>query len=339
MLSSPPLQLEIKSAVTGDPREQADLDAVKEGENDEVFCQKLRGHGQTTDHASNDEGEIVGDDDDNRDSDPNRNCLSRLITRPQLSTPKPTQNPRRRRPTRSKMSLVSFAVLLVVAALFSSRHQNQSFHPRGGRQSRHNESQYQYKFRQRRRNLGQKFNRAIKSKNFADYSCEDMHQLREHYYGESDMKIIVDNNSESDSIMNSSNSEKEGVNVSYLQQPEQQQHEEPLSPYLYYSVAQFECDFSQTCNDGEGIFLPMVFCSSIDAVGASEPQVHNDGGSTAGEGLGGSSYFQSKQFLLWSTSIPLILLLLVLFRVLGSTGEEFFSPALELYRYANDGTF
>ena len=136
-------------------------------------------------------------------------------------------------------------------------------------------------------------------------------------------EVVADSNSES----KSNSKKKEELNVSYSQLHEEEQ-EQPSS-YLYYSMAHFECDFARTCNDGEGIFLPMVFCRPVEAEceGKSEPQAD----------VGGSSFFPSKQFLLWLTSVPLILLLLVLFRVLGSTGEEFFSPSLELYRYENTG--
>uniref|UniRef100_A0A7S3L734 Sodium/calcium exchanger membrane region domain-containing protein n=1 Tax=Amphora coffeiformis TaxID=265554 RepID=A0A7S3L734_9STRA len=63
-----------------------------------------------------------------------------------------------------------------------------------------------------------------------------------------------------------------------------------------------QCAYAQTCNDGEGIFVPAVYCSTT----------------------------YSPQFLSLCWGVPLILFLLVLFRILGSTAEEFFSPGLEM---------
>lgn len=61
------------------------------------------------------------------------------------------------------------------------------------------------------------------------------------------------------------------------------------------------CDFAQTCNDGEGLFAPTIYC--------------HDNTTT------------------WMLLLfpPLILLLAVLFRILGSTAEEFFAPGLETF--------
>jgi hypothetical protein len=64
-----------------------------------------------------------------------------------------------------------------------------------------------------------------------------------------------------------------------------------------------QCDFAQTCNDGDGIFAPIVFC---------HPNL-------------------SSGTLIMPTSPPRVLFLIVLFRVLGSTAEEFFSPGLEMF--------
>lgn len=59
------------------------------------------------------------------------------------------------------------------------------------------------------------------------------------------------------------------------------------------------CDFAQTCNDGEGLFAPTIYCHDNTTI--------------------------------WMLLLfpPLILLLSVLFRILGSTAEEFFAPGLE----------
>ena len=62
------------------------------------------------------------------------------------------------------------------------------------------------------------------------------------------------------------------------------------------------CAYAKTCNDGDGIFAPIVFCSQT----------------------------YSTRFLSVCLGIPLTLLLIILFRVLGSTAEEFFSPGLEM---------
>ena len=171
--------------------------------------------------------------------------------------------------------------------------------------------------RQARRKLGSsnKFNRAMESHYFGEFSCEDMHKLRERHYYE-----YVEN-------LQQQVNEEGG---------EEQEHNSNL---LYYKLDNFECDFATTCNEGEGIFLPMVFCSSTSATTTTDN--HHDNStqppesSTNGSWLSSDSFFNDttnrKQFLIFITSIPLLLYLLVLFRVLGSTGEEFFSPALELY--------
>ena len=62
------------------------------------------------------------------------------------------------------------------------------------------------------------------------------------------------------------------------------------------------CAYAQTCNDGDGIFAPIVYCSEE----------------------------YSTRFLSLCLGVPLALFLIILFRVLGSTAEEFFSPGLEM---------
>ena len=66
---------------------------------------------------------------------------------------------------------------------------------------------------------------------------------------------------------------------------------------------ELQCAFARTCNDGDGIFAPIVYC---------HPTL-------------------STQTLMILLSPPLILFLTILFRVLGSTAEEFFSPGLEMF--------
>ena len=63
-----------------------------------------------------------------------------------------------------------------------------------------------------------------------------------------------------------------------------------------------QCAYAQTCNDGDGIFAPILYCSTR----------------------------YSTQFLSLALGIPLVLFLILLFRILGSTAEEFFSPGLEM---------
>lgn len=54
------------------------------------------------------------------------------------------------------------------------------------------------------------------------------------------------------------------------------------------------CAYAQTCNDGDGIFAPVVYCSQK----------------------------YSMRFLVLCLGPPLILFLIILFRILGSTAEE-----------------
>jgi sodium/potassium/calcium exchanger 6 len=63
-----------------------------------------------------------------------------------------------------------------------------------------------------------------------------------------------------------------------------------------------QCLFSKTCNNGEGVFAPFVFCHSWAP----------------------STYC-------WLLSPLLLLWLITLFRMLGSTAEYFFSPSLEMF--------
>lgn len=71
------------------------------------------------------------------------------------------------------------------------------------------------------------------------------------------------------------------------------------------------CLFATTCNDGEGILLGhFIFCSD---------QYNEDIDTKI-----------SRTLLLWLVCSPLALLLVLLFRILGSTAEEFFSPGLEM---------
>ena len=67
---------------------------------------------------------------------------------------------------------------------------------------------------------------------------------------------------------------------------------------------EIRCAFARTCNDGEGIFLSTVFCN-------------NERLSTASWCI-----LLSPALLLW---------MVLLFRMLGSTAEDYFSPSLEMF--------
>lgn len=89
---------------------------------------------------------------------------------------------------------------------------------------------------------------------------------------------------------------------------EQALTEDDFSEYSCDNLYQHElnhderCAYAQTCNDGDGIFAPIIYCSTR----------------------------YSTRFLSLVLGIPLIMFLIILFRILGSTAEEFFSPGLEM---------
>lgn len=64
-----------------------------------------------------------------------------------------------------------------------------------------------------------------------------------------------------------------------------------------------QCAFAKTCNDGEGVWMPFVFCSSRHSV----------------KTLSG---IMAPFVLLW---------MIIMFRLLGSTAEDYFSPSLEYF--------
>jgi sodium/potassium/calcium exchanger 6 len=64
-----------------------------------------------------------------------------------------------------------------------------------------------------------------------------------------------------------------------------------------------QCQFARTCNSGEGIWAEFVFCS----------KKHN------------------TITLFWILSPIMLLWMITLFRLLGSTAEDYFSPALEMF--------
>jgi len=76
--------------------------------------------------------------------------------------------------------------------------------------------------------------------------------------------------------------------------------------YMYEETpnpGQARCQFARTCNQGAGIWAPFVFCSAT----------------------------LSETFLVSLISPVIVLWLVLLFRMLGSTAEDYFSPALEMF--------
>jgi sodium/potassium/calcium exchanger 6 len=65
------------------------------------------------------------------------------------------------------------------------------------------------------------------------------------------------------------------------------------------------CRFAKTCNGGDGVFAPVVFCSST---------------------LSYSTWC-------WILSPFLLLWMVILFRMLGSTAEDYLSPSLEMFSF------
>lgn len=66
-----------------------------------------------------------------------------------------------------------------------------------------------------------------------------------------------------------------------------------------------QCAFAETCNQGEGVWAPFVFCSAK----------------------------YSRTFLCAMLSPLMLLWLVLLFRMLASTAEDYFSPALEMFSF------
>lgn len=75
--------------------------------------------------------------------------------------------------------------------------------------------------------------------------------------------------------------------------------------YIYEEVSEAEdvCNYAKTCNGGEGVWAPWVFCSSTMSVYASFALL-------------------SPIAILW---------MVILFRLMGSTAEDFFSCSLEMF--------
>lgn len=77
--------------------------------------------------------------------------------------------------------------------------------------------------------------------------------------------------------------------------------------YIYEKVPDAgdeQCRFARTCNDGEGVWAPFVFCH----------------------------YNKFSAVTLFLAISPIMIVWMVtLFRLLGSTAEDFFSPSLEMF--------
>jgi len=72
-----------------------------------------------------------------------------------------------------------------------------------------------------------------------------------------------------------------------------------------------QCSFAQTCNSGSGLFASFIFCQQSN---------------------GNESFFNFSWKVWVGLLSPLLTIwLVILFRMLGSTAEEFFSPSLEMF--------
>ncbi|KAL7542704.1 hypothetical protein ACHAXR_012088 [Thalassiosira sp. AJA248-18] len=78
-----------------------------------------------------------------------------------------------------------------------------------------------------------------------------------------------------------------------------------------------KCDFAHSCNEGDGIIFPSLFCDE------------NSDTNTFGDGVHHNHSSNRQLNMLILTFLSLTLLLL--FRLLSSTTDEFFSPGLELF--------
>ena len=78
----------------------------------------------------------------------------------------------------------------------------------------------------------------------------------------------------------------------------------PTPTYDSSSSSTKRCQYASTCDDNEGLLLPFVFCHT--------------------------SIFSTTAWLILLSPI-VILILTLLFRLLGSTAEDYFSPSLEMF--------
>jgi sodium/potassium/calcium exchanger 6 len=81
------------------------------------------------------------------------------------------------------------------------------------------------------------------------------------------------------------------------------------------------CKFAMTCNDGDGILFPSLFCTTAPT--------NNTDSTKQGYTSPRNNSLQSLSRILLIVGLSLVLLLL--FRLLNSTTDEFFSPGLELF--------
>ena len=89
-----------------------------------------------------------------------------------------------------------------------------------------------------------------------------------------------------------------------------------------------QCKFAHDCNEGEGIIFPSLFCDYDDH---TTPTTDNNDGSTTASAPPSSSQHTNIQYHHIPLLVFLSLCLLLLFRLLNSTTDEFFSPGLELF--------
>ena len=118
--------------------------------------------------------------------------------------------------------------------------------------------------------------------------------------------------------INEMESRHQNDNGDFPQQQQQQQH--GGSPRFD------RCLFAKTCNGGDGIMFPSLFCS--ETTDYSGETTSTTGRESRGSNNKFSLYNSLSRALL---IIGLSLVLLMLFRLLNSTTDEFFSPGLELF--------
>jgi len=125
------------------------------------------------------------------------------------------------------------------------------------------------------------------------YSTSRNNSARSTYTSTSITRHLEDANDDDSSNSNSNNNSNDGDYSSFSCQ------------YIYDEVSEAEdvCNFAKTCNDGEGVWAPYIFCSSTLSTYAA-----------------------------FSVLSPLVVMwMVILFRLLGSTAEDFFSCSLEMF--------
>lgn len=95
------------------------------------------------------------------------------------------------------------------------------------------------------------------------------------------------------------------------------------------------CEFAHRCNDGEGIIFPSLFCGGGDVDVYDAPSESNGGSRSGGSEQETDGKRTRTTDYLELRHVPLLLFLsfslLLLFRLLQSTTDEFFSPGLEMF--------